>query len=147
DCMKRLQLFRSHPEHVLVDKGASSPASEAQFFEPACPLVHRVRPVQLPQILRNRNERKQRVVQFVSIAHIRPCVLLHLRDSGWIKMANLIEHCRGKYAAHLDSASPALLQRSVVKISIGVGIKNLVREDRWNGSIDSNALYSAALDL
>src|SRR5262249_8861072 len=118
-----------------------------QLLKPASPLVQRVRPVELLQILRNRYERKQHVVQFIGIAHIRPGVLPHLRDSGWVEMANLIEHCNGKYAAHLDSSSPALLERSVVKISIGMGIKNLVREDRRNGSIDSNALDSAAFDL
>ena len=88
----------------------------------------------------------QHIVQFIGIAHIGPCFRLHLRDCSGIERAYLFEHRSRQHAPHLDRPRPALFERSIIEIGIGIRIQNLVRELRGDRRVDGDAPNASLLD-
>ena len=78
-------------------------------------------------ILGQRDQRLQRVVQFVGVAHVGPCVVLNLRDRRRIELADFFEHRLRQHAPHLDRPRAPFLERSVVEVRVRIRVQNLVR--------------------
>ena len=86
------------------------------------------------------DQRQQRVVQLVGVAHVRPGVVLHLRDRRRVERADLRQHRLRQHAPHLHRPRPPLLERRVVQIGVRIGVQNLVRERRRHRRVDREAL-------
>ncbi len=83
------------------------------------------------------------IVQFIRIAHVRPCLFPHLRDCRLVESAHFFQHRFRQHAAHLDGARPALFERCVIKIGVRIRVENLVRKLRWNRRVDCDAADSS----
>ena len=88
----------------------------------------------------------QHIVQFVGIAHVGPSLLLHLRDRRGIERPDFFEHRRRQHAPHLDRPRPALFERRIIQVRIGIRIKNFVRELRRHRSVHGEATNPPLLD-
>ena len=88
----------------------------------------------------------QHIVQFIGVAHIGPRLLLHLRDGRGIERADFFKHRRRQHAPHLDRPRPALFERRIIEIGVGIRIENFVRELRRHRSIDRQATNASLLD-
>ena len=95
---------------------------------------------------RHHHQRMQHIVQFIRVAHIRPCFLLHLRDGGGIERADFFEYGRRQYAPHFDRPRPALFERRIVQVGIRIRIENLVRELRRHRRVHRQAANPSLLD-
>jgi hypothetical protein len=88
----------------------------------------------------------QHIVQFVGIAHIRPCLLLHLLYGCGIESSDFFKHRSRQYTPHLNCPRPALFERRIIEIGIWIRIENLVRELRRHRSVDRNATNPSLFD-
>ena len=129
--------LRGRPQRhgVGADVQRRHPARRRQFVEPA-----------LPRRLRlHDDQREQRVVQFVGIAHERPRRLRHLGDCRRIEQAR----CVGVEARRLTQrhrARAPLFERCIVEIGIRIGVEDFVTEGRRLRRVDRNGADLARFD-
>src|SRR5260370_1305402 len=83
---------------------------------------------------RQRNQREQSVVEFLSVADVWPSVITDACDGGGVEAANLGQNCFGKNAAHFDSAGAALFERGVIEERVRIGVQDFVRKLRRHRS-------------
>ena len=160
-CAKNLpedgRAFRAHPICSAVSFGACRTVLPDQFIEIRLPWRKRfgqsfpqdaqscvLRQGSLHRF-RQGDEREERVVQLIGIAHIRPCVAPHFIVSRRIKPAQFRCERFRQRAAHIYGARAALLERRIVEIGVRIGVQNFVREGRRHRRIHREAL-DVALD-
>ena len=153
-----LSLFRRHPVGATVNDCAARSVRRCQIGEPISPRGHRTierrgeRNRASADVfsgsnrLREGQQREQRVVQFVGVAHVGPRLGAHFRDGRRIEASDFRQHGLGQHAAHFDGARAALFERRIVEIGVGIGVEYFVRELRWHRRVDGDAANAALAD-
>ncbi len=88
----------------------------------------------------------EEVVELVLVAEVGPELAADGGDGGGVELAGLFEDAGGEGAAQVDGAGAALLEAGLVEEGVGVGVEELVGEDRGDGGVDGEAADGAALD-
>ena len=95
---------------------------------------------------RQHDQRGERVVQFVGVAHDRPHRFGHLGDRRRIEDPGAGFGIAANRAAQRHRARAALFERRVVEVGVRVRVEDLVTERRRLGRVDGDGRDRAALD-
>ncbi len=142
-CLNLHPMFRRHPTSYFLRI-----TPHVEFYNP--PLLDQSREVNRPILYfsdRQPQQRQQRIVQFIRIAHDRPGLPLHLLDRRRVQRSNFSCQLSWKRAPHLHRTRPPLFQWRVVEKRIGIRIQDLVRERRRQRRIDRHTANGAGFDL
>ena len=85
------------------------------------------------------DEGVEEVVELVLVAEVGPELAADGGDGGGVELAGLFEDAGGQGAAQVDGAGAALLEAGLVEEGVGVGVEELVGEDRGDGRVDGEA--------
>ena len=135
DLCEQCEPLRADPERRVAGPDRRRAAIRAQRFVPRPPGGDRGQ----------RDEREQRVVQFVGVAHDGRRLVGHRLDRRGIEDAHAVRRRAPEQPAHLDRAGAALLEWRIVEIGERVRVEDLVRERGWGRRLDGDGRYRAAL--